>query len=379
MNRVTAFACNRTAGPGGPARTRASAPPFIALAAVHGLVLAAWPTLPVIAVGVWWNSNTIAHNFIHRPFFRQRSCNLFFAAYLSVLLGIPQALWRDRHLAHHAGIPWGWRLSRQLLIETALVISFWGALATLYPRFFTTVYLPGYFIGLALCAIQGHYEHAQGVTSHYGRVYNLLCFNDGYHAEHHANPGVPWTRLPERIQSDAHASVWPALLRALDQVNLEGLERLVLRSQRLQRFVLQRHRQALRALLPKVPPIRRVAVVGGGLFPRTALLIQKLIPGVHITIIDASARNLATAQSLVGGAVEFVHSRYQRGDILDCDLVIIPLCFDGDREEIYRHPPPGVPVLVHDWIWRRRGSGAIVSIALLKRLNLVTACDHSAF
>jgi hypothetical protein len=346
--------------------------PFLALAAIHGVVLAAWPTLPVIALGVWWNSNTIAHNFIHRPFFRQRSCNLLFAAYLSVLLGIPQALWRDRHLAHHAGVPWRWRTSRQLLIETALIVSLWTALATLYPHFFAAVYLPGYVAGLALCSIQGHYEHAQGVTSHYGRVYNFLCFNDGYHAEHHAHPGVAWTGLPERIQSGARTSVWPALLRGLDQVNLEGMEWLVLRSPRLQRMVLQCHRRAFRALLPKLAPIRRVTIVGGGLFPRTALLIQELIPDVHITIIDASARNLATARPFVGGAVEFVHSRYTRGDRPDCDLIVIPLCFDGDRDEIYRNAPRGAPVLVHDWIWRRRGTGRIVSLALLKRLNLVT-------
>ena len=84
--------------------------PFIALAAVHGLILGAWPTLPIIALGVWWNSNTIAHNFIHRPSFRLRWCNLLFSAYLSVILGI-QALWRERHLAHHAGVSWRWRAS----------------------------------------------------------------------------------------------------------------------------------------------------------------------------------------------------------------------------------------------------------------------------
>ncbi len=344
---------------------------FIGLAAAQGLVLAVWPTLPVIAIGVWWNSNTIAHNFIHRPFFRQRSLNLFFSAYLSMLLGIPQAVWRDRHLAHHAGVPWRWRASRQLLFETALVLSLWATLATLNPRFFVTVYLPGYFAGLGLCAIQGHYEHAQGVTSHYGRVYNFLCFNDGYHAEHHANPGVPWTRLPERVITGAHTSVRPALLRCLDQLNLEGMERLVLRSRWMQRFVLQRHRRALRALLPKIAPIHRVAIVGGGLFPRTALLLQELIPGVRITIIDVSVRNIATAQTLIGGPVDFVHSRYPHGGKPDCDLIVIPLCFDGDREAIYRHPPAGAKLLVHDWIWRRRGTGSIVSLALLKRLNLV--------
>jgi hypothetical protein len=49
---------------------------------------------------------------------------------------------------------------------------------------------------------------------------------------------------------------------------------------------------------------------------------------------------------------------------------VIPLCLDGDREAIYRHPPSPA-VLVHEWIWRRRGVGAIVSALLLKRVNLV--------
>ena len=57
----------------------------------------------LVAVGVWWTSNTIAHHFIHRPFFRTRAANHAFALSLSMVLGIPQALWRDRHLAHHAG------------------------------------------------------------------------------------------------------------------------------------------------------------------------------------------------------------------------------------------------------------------------------------
>jgi hypothetical protein len=46
------------------------------------------------------------------------------------------------------------------------------------------------------------------------------------------------------------------------------------------------------------------------------------------------------------------------------------LCLDGDREAIYCRPPSPF-VLVHDWIWHRRGVGAVVSTALLKRLNLV--------
>src|SRR5579863_4977103 len=109
---------------------------FIALAGLHAIVLLIYPAIPIIAIGVWWNSNTIAHNFIHRPFFYTRSANRFFSAYLSVLLGIPQSLWRDRHLAHHAGVPWRLRASSQLAVESMLVLALWLALDATHPHFF---------------------------------------------------------------------------------------------------------------------------------------------------------------------------------------------------------------------------------------------------
>ena len=62
-----------------------------------------------------------------------------------------------------------------------LVLAVWTAAASLAPGIFLTVYLPGWALGLGLCFLQGHYEHAGGTTSHYGRLYNLLFFNDGYH------------------------------------------------------------------------------------------------------------------------------------------------------------------------------------------------------
>src|ERR1700737_3449724 len=98
---------------------------LVLLTTLHAAVLVAWPVAPVISLGVWWNSNTIAHNFIHRPFFRSAALNRLFSAGLSVLLGIPQTLWRERHLAHHAELPWRLRVSRQLVIETALVLGLW--------------------------------------------------------------------------------------------------------------------------------------------------------------------------------------------------------------------------------------------------------------
>jgi len=337
-------------------------------------------TALLFAVMVWWTSNTIAHHFVHRPFFRRRSSNRLFAFAMSAATGIPQTLWRDRHLAHHAGVAPRLRLSADLYLQAALVVALWLILLDRAPMFFATVYLPGYLSGLLLCAVHGHYEHAGGTVSYYGRLYNLLLFNDGYHVEHHAQPGVPWSRLPERREPGARESRWPAPLRWLEGLNvLERLERLVLRSRRLQRFVLRTHARALGELVAQLPPVRRITIVGGGLFPRSALILRSLLPDAEITIIDANRANLDRARAWIDSA-HFVHARYDHqmereasaerrvSDV--SDLVVIPLAFDGDRNIFYTHPPAPA-IIVHDWIWRKRAISRVVSVALLKRVNLV--------
>jgi hypothetical protein len=350
------------------------------------------PAAVAIAIGIWWNANTVSHIFIHRPFFRRRAANAWFAAGLTALLGFPQSAWRDRHLAHHAGRAYRFRLSREVLLQSALIVTLWTVMGVHAPAFFATVYVPGYLGGLLLCAVHGHYEHAAGTTSHYGRVYNVLCFNDGYHAEHHRYPSRSWTDLPACRMPSARASAWPAPLRWLDAVTLETLERMVLRSTLLQRAVLRVHARAFRPLLATLPPAPHVAIVGGGLFPRTALILRQLVPDATITIVDASRANLDRAAALLqDDGVAFVHARWNEDRVLGAgccgagcwvpgaavpfalcswDLVVFPLSFDGDRDAIYSHPPAPA-VIVHDWIWRRRGTSRVVSLALLKRVNLV--------
>src|SRR5215510_14392807 len=239
---------------------------FIALALAHGGLLWAWPSIPFIAIGLWWNANTIAHNFIHRPFFRARALNAAFSCYLSLLLGFPQSLWRARHLAHHgAQNPIELRLAP---LDVGSALALWGAMLVFAPHFTLTVYLPGYLSGLGLCYLQGHYEHARGTISHYGTLYNLLVFNDGYHDEHHARPAANWRELPKHRADKTNESRWPPVLRWLEIVNLCALEATVLRSPCLQRFVLKRHEQAFRHL--PLSRVDRIGIVGGGLFPRTA-------------------------------------------------------------------------------------------------------------
>src|ERR1044071_3802337 len=64
---------------------------FVMCAFAHAGALVLFPSVAGIGIGLWWNANTIAHNFIHRPFFRSRWANRLFSVYLSVLLGIPQS------------------------------------------------------------------------------------------------------------------------------------------------------------------------------------------------------------------------------------------------------------------------------------------------
>jgi Fatty acid desaturase len=344
---------------------------LVGLSFAHATLLLTAPPAPVVALGLWWNANTVAHNFIHTPFFRSRELNIGYSLFLSAVLGIPQSLWKDRHLRHHAGIdrplPW----SPLLAIEFSIVFGLWAVIAALAPSFFLLVYLPGYLAGLGLCFLQGHFEHARGTTSHYGRLYNICFFNDGYHVEHHLRPGTHWTRLPRQASPGAARSKWPPVLRWLDAVSLETLERVVLRVPWLQRFVLSRHERALKVLLGGVTAPTRVTIVGGGLFPRTALILRRLLPGARLTIVDECAEHIEIARHFLPPDVEFRHEHYDPATPDLADLVVIPLSFIGDRPAVYRGLPAPV-TLVHDWLWNTKAPGVPVSWLLLKRLNLVT-------
>ena len=370
-------------GPIAVPRARARDGVFVVLSVGHAAILLLTPSIWLIGVGLWWNANTIAHNFIHRPFFASRAANAAYSAFLSLVLGLPQRLWRARHLAHHAESGWsargaadsrprGWRWTTAMFVEGALVLALWATLATISPRFFFLVYLPGWTLGLGLCALQGHFEHARGTTSHYGRIYNTLFFNDGYHVEHHARPGACWTDLPAHASDDAPRSRWPAVLRWLDWFSLESLERVVLRSPVLQRFVIRAHERAIRAMLTGLPVPARVTIVGGGLFPRTALVLRGVLPESALIILDANAEHLEMAKTRLGdvSGIEYRHEHWDARQADIADLVVIPLAFDGDRHRVYERPSAPL-VLVHDWLWNRHAPGRRISWFLLKRLNLV--------
>jgi hypothetical protein len=322
--------------------------------------------------------------------------NRTFALYLSALMGFPQGLWRDRHLRHHRGDDRPTRWTPDIAVEAGVVLGVWLTMVQFSPWFFFTVYLPGYVGGLGLCRLQGHFEHVGGTTSHYGWLYNRLFFNDGYHVEHHRRPGEHWTHLPAFRPAEAghyrggpadrpaeagqyqgsqggpaQQSRWPPVLRWLDAINLETLERIALRSSWLQRYLLASHERAFRRLLAGVPRARRVTIVGGGLFPRTALILRRLLPDATVSIVDARQEHLEIAGRFFDGGIELRHQFFDAASNEDADVVVVPLSFIGDRRAVYENPPART-VLVHDWLWNTHGGGVRVSWLLLKRLNLVT-------
>jgi hypothetical protein len=361
---------------------------MVMLAVAQGILLLLVPSVPFIALGLWWNSNTISHNFIHRPFFRVRALNRIFSCYLTLLLGFPQSFWRARHLAHHAAADRATRGGKthhsfpvegtgisHLLGGGALDLSaasvLWLSMFVFARDFALTVYLPGFVIGLGFCFLQGHYEHARGTVSHYGGLYNLVFFNDGYHVEHHQRPGEHWRSLPSRSANRSSSSRWPAVLRWLECLDLCALERVVLHAPLLQRFVVNRHLRAFRLLLPDANSIKSAAIVGGGLFPRTAIILNRLLPGARLTLIDMNDSHLDIARRFLDGHLDSINERFDPAVRCPYDLITIPLAYVGDREAFYVYPPAR-SVLVHDWIWRPRGKSVVVSWLLMKRLNLVT-------
>jgi fatty acid desaturase len=200
-----------------------------------------------------WNVQSIAHNFIHNPFFSNNWLNRAFSILNSVAIGVPQTIYHHYHLNHHFGDndakgadgttkDWGstyrhgkgnapesfWsycligffrfelapclrmilrngrRHILMLVVESLALASFWLAMLLADWRYLLFYYLPSYYLGWVLVyahtyvlhygAKPGNY-YANSVSS-YHRLYNRIFFNNGYHQEHHWDPKAHWTAMP---------------------------------------------------------------------------------------------------------------------------------------------------------------------------------------
>jgi fatty acid desaturase len=204
------------------------------------------------AVGISWNINSVSHNFLHTPYFRPQWLNYAFSMLESVTLSFSQTYYTWIHLRHHegnsdrpdaSGVTRDWlsiyRFGRngepenvwsyvllgffrsghgsvyQALKRRRAFDALWGRVEIVVALLFVValalinwravlLLIPFYYFGDCLSQLNGYYEHyrgdpdrpiAWGVSS-YARLYNLLWFNNGHHAEHHYRPRVHWTRLP---------------------------------------------------------------------------------------------------------------------------------------------------------------------------------------
>jgi fatty acid desaturase len=84
-------------------------------------------------------------------------------------------------------------------------LAFTALLAVLSWQWVLLCYLPAVAVAFTLVNVQNYYRHFgakpdsryANSVSHYGRLYNRLTFNDGYHQEHHLRPSTHWSQLPE--------------------------------------------------------------------------------------------------------------------------------------------------------------------------------------
>jgi fatty acid desaturase len=228
------------------------------------------------ALGVflyWFNTLVIQHNHIHTPFFKNGILNRLLELVISSSQGMPYILFSVQHMHHHAhsnslkdysstyrygknGENENWLTyclfspyregstevvkmilkkgrARELFTELFVVVmtvSIWIYLDTVW---FLTCFLPVFFMGWFLNSMENYFEHKaakdpgnrfSNSVSYYGRLYNKLFCNEGYHQEHHIEPQTHWTGRPDvRVryynkleQNDLTISKFPPLLGYLD-------------------------------------------------------------------------------------------------------------------------------------------------------------------
>lgn len=211
--------------------------------------------LPLCLFLFWYNGLVASHNFVHTPWFKSDRLNRLYPILNSINLGLPQAHYRHEHFVHHrynndrvnslgytqdptstfanghngehesvisycllglfrTDLMESFRLIRkqgeatQLNCELASCMLSLVGYCLLSWQYLCLLYLPVFYLGWILEHVENYYEHFGCVpenryansTSYYGRLYNWLFCNEGYHQEHHLRPNVHWIERPKTWQ-----------------------------------------------------------------------------------------------------------------------------------------------------------------------------------
>src|SRR4029453_1344677 len=100
-----------------------------------------------------------------------------------------------------------------------------------------------------------------------------------------------------------------------------------------------------------LPASGRITIIGGGLFPRTALILRKLRPEASLGVAGPGRAPLGLARPFLTGPIELREHFFDPRSHDGGDLIVIPVSFIGNRDDVYRHPPARA-VLVHRWLWK---------------------------
>jgi fatty acid desaturase len=211
---------------------------------------------PLCLFMFWYNALVATHNFVHTPWFNSKFLNNLYAVVNSTNLSSPVTHYRHIHFNHHrygndrqdaqgqtqdhsSTFAYGkngqsenvitycalaifrddmtdsfhqakkHEESVQLYLESgACILAIIGYLLISW-KFFLFFALPMFYLGWFITYLANYYEHFGAIpenyyansTSHYGRIYNLLFCNEGYHQEHHLRPNVHWSQRPKIYQN----------------------------------------------------------------------------------------------------------------------------------------------------------------------------------
>ena len=227
----------------------------------------------IYSFSISWNVNGISHNFIHNAYFKSFWLNRAFSLLESITMGFSQTMYEYVHRQHHIGnndrlnehgktVDWIsiygygkngepehpikyallsyfrddpkriYRLIRKHSLWLAnfaifeVILSFGLIIFLFFIDWKLGIYfIFFYYLGHSLSALNGYYEHlgsnpdkpiAWGVSC-YNKPFNILWFNNGYHAEHHFRPKQHWTKMhelhekikEEQIKAGVKVIKWP--------------------------------------------------------------------------------------------------------------------------------------------------------------------------
>ncbi len=238
----------------------------------------------ILCIMYYYNFIVVNHEFMHTPFFHSKILNKIMLVFSSTNLLYPMTVINDEHHLHHvfnndpirknttqdptstyrkgknrkqeSWLPYAllnvFRANsptevrgiikdfgkgshgKIVVIELLCIALTIGFVLYVDWRWFFIGLVPSFYIGWVLTDYHNYFEHYHArnpfnrfanSVSYYGKLYNKIWFNEGYHQEHHLKPRTHWSKRPavrekykkEFKNAGLHVSKYPMYLSFLDR------------------------------------------------------------------------------------------------------------------------------------------------------------------